>query len=105
MLKARLPTQKDFAKALKSATTLVNEHERGGVMAFVNASGLGARCLVGDEDVFPTRGQTVLVRGESKSAKTTDRNSYVIPRPGSGTTILGGTREDLIWYCLWIAMY
>ncbi len=63
----------------------------------VNATGLGARYLVGDEDVFPTKGQTVLVKGESRFAKTTDKNHYVIPRPGSGTTILGGTREDENW--------
>ncbi len=97
--KSLLPTQKGLAEALNSATALSKRSELGEVYAFVNASGLGARVLVGDESVFPTRGQTVLVKGETAFAKTTDRNSYVIPRPGSGTTILGGTREDHVWYC------
>jgi len=100
VLKARLSTQKGFAEALDSATALSKRNGLGDIYAYVNAPGLGARMLVGDRSVFPTRGQTVLVKGESKFAKTTDRNRYVIPRPGSGTTILGGTREDGIWYCL-----
>lgn len=65
---------------------------------YVNATGLGARELVPDERMYPIRGQTVLVKGEAKEAKTTDQNRYVIPRPGSGTTILGGTREVGVWY-------
>lgn len=67
---------------------------------FVNATGLGARSLVPDEFLYPVKGQTVLVKGEAREAKTTDRNRYVIPRPGSGTTILGGTREVGVWYAL-----
>ncbi len=100
LFRARLPTQEVFARALNAATALIKVNRLGEVYAYVNASGLGARVLVGDKDVFPTRGQTVLVKGESRFAKTTDRNSYVIPRPGSGTTILGGTREDGNWCCL-----
>lgn len=98
--KARLSAQRGFAEALNFATALSKRSELGDVCAYVNASGLGARVLVGDKRVFPTKGQTVLVKGESKFAKTTDRNRYVIPRPGSGTTILGGTREDGVWYCI-----
>lgn len=66
-------------------------------LIFVNASGLGAKELVPDDAVFPVRGQTVLVKGEAKYAKTMNENKYVIPRPGSGTTILGGTREVGNW--------
>lgn len=100
ILKMNLPTQKDsrgFVATLKSVAALVEQKGLGRTKVFVNATGLGARSLVGDEDVFPTRGQTVLVKAESKFAKTTDQNSYVIPRPGSGTTILGGTRENGNW--------
>ena len=99
MLKFRLPTdaQRGFAGALDSVRTLVMANRLGEIHIFVNATGLGARTLVGDDDIFPTKGQTVLVKGESNFAKTTDRNYYVIPRPGSGTTILGGTREDGNW--------
>lgn len=34
---------------------------------FVNALGMGARTLVGDDKNFPTRGQTVHVAGEATS--------------------------------------
>lgn len=64
---------------------------------FVNACGLGAKELVPDDGMVPVRGQTVLVRGEAKHAKTMNENRYAIPRPGSGTTILGGTREVGNW--------
>ena len=63
----------------------------------MNASGLGAKELVPDDGIFPVRGQTVLVRGEAKHAKTMNENRYCIPRPGSSTTILGGTRETGNW--------
>lgn len=68
---------------------------------FVNATGLGARKLCGDEAMFPIRGQTVLVKGEARSTITRIGDGYggvyVIPRPGSGTTILGGTKEEGVW--------
>lgn len=92
-MKARLPTDKGLVGALRSAASLVRSQELHGGLIFVNASGLGAKELVPDDAMFPVRGQTVLVKGEAKYAKTMNENRYVIPRPGSGTTILGGTRE------------
>ena len=95
LIKARLPTNKGFPGALKIAASLARSQNPH---ILVNASGLGAEKLVPDEAMFPVRGQTVLVKGEARSAKTMNKNSYVIPRPGSGTTILGGTREVGNWY-------
>lgn len=70
----------------------------------INATGLGARSLLGVEDpkVFPARGQTVLVKApqvrQCMSAKDSSRmpstglQTYIIPRPGpDGHVILGGT--------------
>lgn len=68
----------------------------------VNASGLGAKALLGVEDarVFPDRGQTVLVRAPSVNTcfGVRDLNNkpgeatYIIPRPGSGgCVVVGGT--------------
>lgn len=68
----------------------------------VNASGLGARALLGVEDakVFPDRGQTVLVRAPSVQTCYGVRDArnkpgeatYIIPRPGSGgCVVVGGT--------------
>ena len=97
LVKARLPTDRGLPNALRSAASLANNQDPYEELIFVNASGLGAKELVPDHAMFPVRGQTVLVRGESKFAKTMNENSYVIPRPGSGTTILGGTREVGNW--------
>lgn len=72
----------------------------GEIAAFVNATGLGARALVGDQDVFPTRGQTVLVRGEAAGVSTVEAKGgikYVLPRAGAGLSVLGGTKEDGVW--------
>lgn len=66
------------------------------IQGFVNATGLGAGQLVPDEKVFPTRGQTLVVRGEATAARTFEGISsirYVIPRPYSGTSVLGGTKQ------------
>jgi hypothetical protein len=50
--------------------------------------------------MYPIRGQTVLVKGEAASTRTREGDGYTaycIPRPGSGTTILGGTKEKGNW--------
>ena len=73
--------------------------------ATVFCAGLNARGMVPDGAVFPTRGQTVLVRGEAARARTFefdsngrgDELSYVIPRTGSGTSILGGCKQAGKW--------
>lgn len=70
------------------------------VLAFVNATGLGSKDLVGDSNVFPTRGQTIFVRGESKQISAQIGKgtiAYVIPRVGSDFTLLGGTMEEGDW--------
>ncbi|KAI9864107.1 MAG: hypothetical protein M1813_003424 [Trichoglossum hirsutum] len=67
--------------------------------AIVNATGLGAIAL-GDENMFPTKGQTVLVRNESPVARIRVGDGYVtytIPRPGGGGTILGGSNQVDNW--------
>ncbi|BEJ11518.1 hypothetical protein CspHIS471_0109400 [Cutaneotrichosporon sp. HIS471] len=74
----------------------------GPVDYVVNATGLGAKSLLGVEDpaVFPDRGQTALVRapkvdicfGVRDANMAEGKAVYVIPRPGSGgCVIVGGT--------------
>lgn len=72
--------------------------------ALVLATGLSSRSylpLSEASNLYPVRGQTVLVRGEASRAVTHllpgGGIAYAIPRPGSGTTILGGTREVGNW--------
>ncbi|KZT50587.1 nucleotide-binding domain-containing protein [Calocera cornea HHB12733] len=72
--------------------------------AVVVCAGLGARTLGGIEDknVYPIRGQTVLIRAPwVRFGRTTSSKSglwtYIIPRR-SGDVILGGTKVDNDWY-------
>lgn len=72
---------------------------------FVNALGLAARDIVPDPAVHPVRGQVLLVKGVAArgvSRQGVDDTgapyiAYAIPRPHSGTTILGGCRERGAW--------
>ena len=73
--------------------------------AVINATGLLALKLGGVEDknVYPTRGQTILVRNKCSqmyfraSERLNVEPTYIIPRPFGGGTILGGCRQDGNW--------
>ncbi|WVW86588.1 hypothetical protein I302_108638 [Kwoniella bestiolae CBS 10118] len=80
----------------------------GKVDLVINASGLGARSLLGVEDplVHPAKGQTILV--EAPDVKITygvedthdipNQKIYIIPRPGkAGHVILGGIYNANDW--------
>lgn len=106
VFQSRLPTDGGFDKALSTAEGIHYALGRGKqVDVFVNATGMGARQLCGDQKMYPIRGQTVLVKGEAAATRTryhggaigSGTSSYCIPRPGSGTTILGGTKEKGSW--------
>jgi D-amino-acid oxidase len=73
------------------------------VFAMINCTGLNVRDLMegeGREKLRPILGQTLLLRGETKFAGTCVGFPeewgllYAIPHPGTGTTILGGSRFD-----------
>ena len=105
LVKAQLPTEQDLSGTLRAATEVLKGGEEGEenagveVDVWVNATGLSAKWVCGDESMYPIKGQTVLVKGEAIGARTwVDGEFYVIPRPGSGTTILGGTREVGNWF-------
>ncbi|KAI0341357.1 D-amino-acid oxidase [Trametopsis cervina] len=78
---------------------------RDAVDAIVVCTGLGARTLGGveDKDVYPVRGQIVIIRapwirfGMTASHASSGLWTYVIPRR-SGDVILGGTKVDNDWY-------
>ncbi|KAI7325528.1 hypothetical protein KC326_g678 [Hortaea werneckii] len=102
VIKARMGTDAGLANGLKSAaaTASRDSQRQGPPDCFINASGMGAKKLCGDEAMYPIRGQTVLVKGEAERIRTQlgeGYNAYCIPRPGSGTTILGGTKEANNW--------
>lgn len=92
--------------AMESNKSLIE----GDILALINCTGLGARHFVGDEEaakLFPIRGQTITVKGEAtmdrtydefpSSSSIKDELTYVIPRPGSGTTIFGGCKQAGNW--------
>jgi glycine/D-amino acid oxidase-like deaminating enzyme len=101
VIKAHIPTEAGFENALTQAEATAQSHgPRQKVDLFLNATGLSAAKLCNDTGMYPIRGQTVLVRGEATATRTRNGDTYVaycIPRPGSGTTILGGTKEKGIW--------
>lgn len=74
--------------------------------AVINATGVLACKLGGVEDknVYPTRGQTILVRNECSKmyfrsgTRLAEECTYVIPRPFGGGTILGGCRQKGNWF-------
>lgn len=78
----------------------------GDIFALINCTGLSAQHFLPAheaEKLYPIRGQTLLVKGECKLARTftgfspEDELTYVIPRPSSGTAILGGCKQLNNW--------
>lgn len=64
----------------------------------VNCIGLSAKSFCGDDAMYPISGQTLLARihpipkQEILLWESSDHVTYVVPRPGTQTFILGGTK-------------
>ena len=66
----------------------------------VNCTGIGARQLVPDEDVYPTKGQTIIVSGKAKRIGVRiggKWENHVVPQPGSNTSLLSGCKLENDW--------
>lgn len=63
----------------------------------VNCSGLGSRSLVGDEQVYPVRGQILKVHAPwlKHFIRVIDENDYIYP--GIDYVTLGGTQQANDW--------
>lgn len=74
------------------------EETKGRIEALVNCSGKGFN----DVESFPSRGQILLVSNPISETITHQSGNgdwtFVIPRPLSGGTIVGGTKELGNWY-------
>ncbi|KAL1304348.1 hypothetical protein AAFC00_000746 [Neodothiora populina] len=79
-----------------------------GATAYFNCTGLGSYSLKGVEDknVYPTRGQVMLVENPPRnldrmyfrSPRRVDKDTtYIFPRGPHGGVILGGCRLDNVW--------
>lgn len=104
-IKTRVDTSEGLVGVIKDA-----KYQAGieNVFAFINCSGLSARHFVSKDEaekLFPIRGQTILIKGEAKMTRTyigipgnpDSEMLYVVPRPGSNTTILGGCKQAGNW--------
>lgn len=84
-------------KFIRAEVTSVNEaRSLTKAKLIVNASGVGARQLAGDENVKPIRGQTMFVKTDYEELLMIEGSeyTYVIPRSGSGGVIMGGIKSD-----------
>jgi glycine/D-amino acid oxidase-like deaminating enzyme len=107
--KTSLPMSSTLAGTLRYAMDVIKYNVRAiPITAFVNATGISALKLVPDEDIYPVRGQTVTVKGQAEGITTVDTApdnptpespniTYILPRPHSGTTVLGGTKQAGNW--------
>ena len=90
----------DGAEVYRRRIHSLGELAEDGVNAIVNCSGLAARELVGDESVYPVRGQIVRVTNPGLTMSVRDENhpagrAYVHPR--AHDCILGGTVDEHSW--------
>jgi len=102
LIRARLPIDLGLEPLLKGARTVAGISSAVSAVVFVNATGLAAGRLMKDEAVIPQRGQTVLVKGEATSivfraGSSSKHDCVIIPRPGTGQSIVGVTRELDVW--------
>jgi D-amino-acid oxidase len=115
VIKAALPQSSTFPKTIQSAADVVKSHFQQfdktkvpPISVFVNATGISALNLVPDPNIYPVRGQTITVAGEANQITTIDAPStsppststpitYVLPRPHSNSTVLGGTKQIGDW--------
>ncbi|KAI9735369.1 MAG: hypothetical protein M1818_006564 [Claussenomyces sp. TS43310] len=109
--RATLPTGVGIATVLSTANDILKVGA-GNVFAYVNATGLGAKDVFGDKNVFPMRSQIVHIKGECENLvdRLEEGNmisdaddsglvpiTYVTPRVGSGFTVLGGHMHEGNW--------
>jgi D-amino-acid oxidase len=112
IIRTTLSSSGSFKDFISEAKAAVEKKFKGGkkekIHGFVNATGISASKIVPDENVFPIRGQTVVVKGVAKTittnhfptedlGKSDPQVTYIIPRAVSGTTVLGGTKQDGNW--------
>jgi D-amino-acid oxidase len=77
-------------KSIAEAQNITNSQ------VIVNASGVGAKTLAGDDAVLPIRGQTMFVKSDFSELVMREGSeyTYVIPQAGAGGVIMGGIKSD-----------
>ncbi|KAH7374251.1 FAD dependent oxidoreductase [Pyrenochaeta sp. MPI-SDFR-AT-0127] len=96
LLRAELPASKGLAFALQLHQANLPAAQSTTV---VNCTGLGAKDLCGDGEMYPIRGQTLLARLSPTPAHEIllwdgeEEVTYIVPRPNTDTFVLGGTKD------------
>ncbi|KAJ8067996.1 hypothetical protein OCU04_003574 [Sclerotinia nivalis] len=105
IIRSEIDTNDGLEGVIRSCKVLAKDH---GVQdefdILINCTGLAAGKFVGgneSEKLFPIRGQVLMLKGETRICKTLVRDLgergdellYVIPRPGSGRSVVGGCKQ------------
>ncbi|OAG15238.1 hypothetical protein CC77DRAFT_1025005 [Alternaria alternata] len=107
-------------QALNKGITLVRRHypsvsdvlaDHPSTTLLINCTGIGSLNLsdIKDTNLYPTRGQTLLVAEPKKpitrmyemERRIDPTTTYVFPRPLGGGVILGGSRQENDWSAEW----
>lgn len=109
IIKVKVDSSRGPGGVVQDAKRILAENgEDEQLFALINCAGLSARHFLPPEEaekLFPIRGQTILIKGEAKMTQTfvgipgkpDSEMLYVVPRPGSATTILGGCKQVGNW--------
>lgn len=110
IVRGEVPRENEFSDAIAALLEKLEPADDGKIVV-VNCTGLGARELCHDENVFSIRGQTILARLNPPPPKSDFRIimhpstseagdggvTYLVPRPGTDIVVLGGTKKDGDW--------
>lgn len=88
-------TRRNVRFVRQTVETLDDAREVLAADIIINASGVGARALASDQNVYPVRGQTMFVKSSYDKVKMFQGShyTYAIPRTYSGGVILGGVSQ------------
>ncbi|CAD6444867.1 94acf180-6ebf-49b3-bb3f-57fdfe948467 [Sclerotinia trifoliorum] len=107
--RSEINTNGGLEGVVRSCKVLARENGvAGDVDVLINCTGLAAGKFVEKDErekLFPVRGQVLMLKGETKVCKTLvtdlgeegDELLYVIPRPGSGRSVVGGRKQAYSW--------
>jgi D-amino-acid oxidase len=108
LVKHKVSTDRGVESVVKELMFLDSSSSPSKPYGIVLATGLSSAKFLPMEEaekLYPIRGQTVLVKGETTKAIThifsstsySDELTYIVPRPGSGCTIIGGCKQAGNW--------
>lgn len=105
LLEANLASgAKCITKDLQSISDVFSLPEFDNIHGVINCTGIGAVSLVHDPSLYPTKGQSIIVRGEAECVTTMTGDGWeavVVPRCGEQETFLGVSKVADSWSVTW----